>query len=238
MTTDVLTVAPSASFRSVADILLRHRIGAVPVVEDDRSVVGIVTEADLLQKEATEARPGAAAGRVRWEEADVGDKSLSLTARDLMTTPVRTIRPEASLRSIARLMLDGHCRLPVVDAGNRLVGIVTRADLLKIFVRGDDATKRLIERMLADHGYRPPGHDIEVTVDEGMVVLRGLTATREDVAAVGALVSGVEGVVDTNNLLGFTQVEAPGGPAPTGAGDLEEAGENGPSAPGSGTPSA
>jgi CBS domain-containing protein len=218
MTTDVLTVAPSASFKAVADILLRHRIGAVPVVDGDRAVVGIVTEADLLQKEAADAPPGAA-GQVRWAGADAGDKALSLTARDLMTAPVRTIRPDASLRSIARLMLDGHCRLPVVDGGNHLVGMVTRADLLKVFVRDDAAIKPLVERILADHGYRPPEHDIEIVVDEGMIVLRGLTATREDVATVGALVGDVEGVVDTNNLLGFTRVETP--PAPVAGGTAE-----------------
>jgi CBS domain-containing protein len=212
MTTDVITVGPSASFKSVADLLIRHRIGAVRVVDDEHAVMGIISGVDLLPKEATETPPWAMSlqRQFGWEDADVSDKALSLTARDLMTTPVRTIRPDASLRSIARLMIDGHCRLPVVE-GRRLVGIVTRTDLLKIFVREDADTKALVEQVLAERGYLPPAHDIEVIVDDGVVVLRGLTATLHDVRAIGSLVSEVEGVIDANNLLGFTRVDPPVG---------------------------
>jgi CBS domain-containing protein len=143
MTTGVLTVRPSASFHEIVTLLLDYEISGLPVVDADGLLVGIVSEADLISKEAY----GEAAGRRRHLKLlrdhlhgnDTGwvHKAAARNARELMTSPVRTVSPDDSLAAAARIMLtEGVKRLPVVRDG-RLVGMLARHDLLRPLVGAD-----------------------------------------------------------------------------------------------------
>jgi CBS domain-containing protein len=132
MTTRVIWVKKPASFREMAIALREHRISAFPVVDDDGRVIGVVSEADLLTKEALGIDPDGTPGMItallhRKEHA----KARGITAGDVMTSPAVTIAPEDTVEHAARLMFARKVkRLPVVDASAHLVGIISRADVL------------------------------------------------------------------------------------------------------------
>lgn len=135
MTDDVVTVGPDAPYREIVDRLLAHDISGVPVVDADGALVGVVTEADLVSREAYGAerrRPlGLVLDYLRDRDPAWVRKAAGRTAGELMTRVVTTASPDDELRVTARVMLEsGHKRLPVVGADGRLVGIVARRDLL------------------------------------------------------------------------------------------------------------
>ena len=152
MTTSVVTVDKMTPYKEIAARMAKHKISAVPVLILGRHVTGVVSEADLLSvldKRARDAQlePG---GRLHRH---VGDKRhLALTAGELMTSPAITIHPDATLSAAARLMNSRHLkRLPVVDAstsifGGNLIGIVSRCDLLSVFLRPDEDIAREIQK--------------------------------------------------------------------------------------------
>jgi len=134
MTTRVIFVRKDASFREMAATLREHRVSAFPVLDDDRKVIGVVSEADLLTKQALDSgedgMPGMITGLLRHREQE---KARGITAGDLMTSPPVTVRPEETVEHAARLMYTHRAkRLPVVNAAGRLVGIISRADVLVV----------------------------------------------------------------------------------------------------------
>ena len=137
MTTRVIWVKKDATFREMAVALHEHRVSAFPVVDDDRKVIGVVSEADMLTKEALDDEPGVISGILhRRDQA----KARGVTAGDLMTTAVVAVRPDDTVEHAAKLMYDRRVkRLPVTDENGRLVGIISRADVLSVFDRTDHA---------------------------------------------------------------------------------------------------
>ena len=140
MTAEVIWVEEDAPFAAMAAALGQYRISAFPVVNEKGQVTGVVSEADLLAKEALEggdARiPGMITGILRHRELA---KARGVTARDLMTAPAVTVSPDATVEHAARLLYVHRVkRLPVIDADRRLVGIVSRADVLSVFGRTDE----------------------------------------------------------------------------------------------------
>ena len=135
MTTDVVTVPPDADFGEIVERLLDRGISGLPVVDADGTLLGMVTEADLVSREAYgpgRRRPlGLVLDYLRDRDPAWVRKASGTTARDLMTQVVTTASPDDELRVIARVLLEsGHRRLPVVRADGRLAGIVSRRDLL------------------------------------------------------------------------------------------------------------
>jgi len=142
MTTPVITVRPQATCAEIIDVLLAHDISGVPVVDGDDHLVGIVTEADLISHEAYGGQRRGALGLVadylRGRDPQWVRKSAGATAAQVMDAAPQFAAPDDDVRDAARWMLeDHHKRLPVVDGG-RVVGIVTRHDLLAAAVREDD----------------------------------------------------------------------------------------------------
>lgn len=205
MSAPVVTVGPDASFHEVVGKLLDHDISGVPVVDGDGHVLGIVTEADLVSNEAYGYRR-------RRALALVGDyllgrnpawvaKSSARRAGDLMSGVTSTARPDDDLRAVARRMLEqGHKRMPVVEDG-RLVGIVSRHDLLTPFHRADPAVRADVEAVLADVTRVPETHQASATVSEGVVTLEGSVQWPRDSGLVEAMVARVPGVVAVDNRL-------------------------------------
>ncbi|MFL9680007.1 CBS domain-containing protein [Streptomyces sp. KL110A] len=171
MTDDVVSALPDTSFRDVAKLLAEHDITGLPVVDADDHVVGVVSESDLLARRA-------------------------LTARGVMSTPAVTVHAEEAAADAARLMVRrGVERLPVVDEEERLVGIVTRRDLLRVFLRPDPEIRRRIrEEVLADAMDLPPDA-VDVHVLDGVVTLAGRLRQRSQASTLRRLAERVEGVV-------------------------------------------
>ncbi len=198
MTTPVVTVREDTCVKEVAEVLLRHRISGVPVLSAGGELVGIVTEADLLYKELPERAGG---WRLRPDPAEVR-KRAALTARDLMTRPVLTVEEDAPLREAARLMAQHRVnRLPVLREG-KLVGIVSRADVIKALAREDAELERAVRESLLRDLWVDPA-TVQVRVEEGVVYLEGTVDRWSDKELVERWVAGVDGVVSVHSALTY-----------------------------------
>lgn len=206
MTKEVGCVRPDASFKETALALIQNRLSGVPVVDRQGRLVGIVSEADLLPREALDDDLVASAqaffeGPFDWDALFRNRKAVALTAGELMTTPVQTATPTTLLRQVAKRMAASGLRLlPVVDHG-KVVGMVSRHDVLKLYCASDADTRCNIKETLQRRGYVPPRYCIDVSVHEGIVTLGGTTIDWEDLLGVVALVRAMDGVVAIRNLL-------------------------------------
>lgn len=205
MTSPVVTVAADATFAAIVDQLLEHDISGVPVVDDDGGVLGMVTEADLVSKQAYGFRRRRALGLVAdyllGKDPQWVRKSVGRTAAQVMTASPVAVAPDDDVTTAARWMLESHLkRLPVVADG-RLVGIVSRHDLLKVFHRPDAAVLSDITEMLGDVMRVPETHDASAKVTDGVVLLTGSALHPSDVALIGDVVSRVPGVIAVDNAL-------------------------------------
>lgn len=202
MTTDVATVELPTPLKEVARILAARRVSAVPVLDGDGSLAGVVSEADILRKEQYQGepvpRPRRRFGRRRKSPAKSGD-----VAADMMSSPAITIGPDASLVAAANVMMRSNVkRLPVVDQDGRLVGIVSRADLLRVFLRPDDEiADEIREQIFVRILLAEPGYEIDVR--DGVVTLAGQLDRRSSVEICDRLVRTVDGVVDLVNRLTY-----------------------------------
>jgi CBS domain-containing protein len=204
MTTPVATVGPETPFKEIVARLAEHRVSAVPVVDDRRRVLGVVSEADLLLKEEFPDPdldiPLWWTKRNRLERA----KAAASVARDLMTVAVVTVSPDATVAEAARRMHTAKVkRLPVVDRSGRLLGIVSRSDLLKVFDRSDqDIRREIIEDVIVGDFMMAPSRFF-LHVNDGVVVLQGRVERRSLLPYVVRAVQGVEGVVRVENRLTY-----------------------------------
>jgi CBS domain-containing protein len=196
MTTEVATVEPAASLKEVARLLARRGISGVPVVDAEGVVVGVVSEGDILVKERGPLEePRAFFGVHRRSAQTQQVKSAAETAVDAMTSPAIVIGPERPVSGAAKLMLEhGVNRLPVVTDGH-LVGIVTRADLVRAFGRSDAELEREIRSEVLERALWIPEGTVKVSVADGAVTLSGMVDTEVDADVLVRLVRRVPGVV-------------------------------------------
>ena len=209
MTTQVVAVRRSATFKEMAVTLRRYRVSAFPVVDENGKVIGIVSEADMLAKEAL-ADHGLADGLRYHREVS---KAAGVTAGDLMTHPAVTVRPEDSVEHAARLMYSLRIkRLPVVDAGRGLVGLISRTDLLAVYDRPDEEIRAQIEGLIL-HEFLEDPRQFAVTVKDGVVTLEGSPETAALGHDIVRKVRHVSGVVALRDQLsypdGYPVVAAP-----------------------------
>jgi CBS-domain-containing membrane protein len=200
----VLAVTPSTPFRDVAELMLRHGIGAVPVVDDAGGLVGLISEVDLLSKEAYGGRRrrflGALPGIGR-QEAYGMVRSRGRLAREVMSAPVETAMADDPLRVVARRMVEQRLRhLVVVDDSRRMVGIVSRRDLLRIFSRTDEEIASDVAIELR-RSAQVQEVDVSASVDDAVVTLTGHVADAGDVPGICRVAWLVPGVVDVVDRL-------------------------------------
>ena len=206
MTTEVGCVRPDTSFKETALALIQHRVSGVPVVDRQGRLVGIVSESDLLPREIPDddllaSAQGFFEGTFDWDALFKNRKAVALTAGELMTTPVQTATPHTLLRQVAKRLSESGLRaLPVVDHG-KVVGMVTRHDVLKVYCASDADTLYNVKDVLQHHGYVPPRHCIDPSVHEGIVTLDGTTIDPEGLRRALALVRAMDGVVAIHNLV-------------------------------------
>jgi CBS domain-containing protein len=208
MTTRVIWVRKDATFREMAVALRDHRVSAFPVVDDGGKVIGIVSEADMLNKEALGDEPGVFGGILhRRDQA----KARGITAGDLMTTAVVAVRPDDTVEHAARLMYDRRVkRLPVTDAQGHLVGIISRADVLSVFDRTDEDIRQEIAGDVLPGEFQVDPLAYHVAVKDGVVTLAGKPGTNEIGHEIVRRVRHVQGVVAVRDRLDYPPEERAG----------------------------
>ena len=201
MTRTVRSARPGTPFHELAQTLTSLHISAVPVVDMEGIVVGVVSEGDLMLKEVPNLHPHRFESSVSKIERIKAEGTI---AADLMTSPAVTVRGDATLPEAAKLMHDRRVkRLPVVDADGRLVGIVTRGDLLAVFMRDDEEIrKEIVDDVVVRTLWMDPS-SFQVKVRGGIVALTGTVDRRSDIGILGGLIRGVDGVVRVDSELGF-----------------------------------
>lgn len=209
MTDEVVAVRRDASFKEMAARLHQYRVSAFPVIDENRRVIGVVSEADLLAKEALAGEntgiPAAITGILHHKDYKKAD---GLTAGDLMTHPAVTVRPEDSVEHAARLMYTLQVkRLPVVDAGGYLAGIVSRADLLSVFDRTDEEIHSEIVNDVILRDFLVDPRLFAVTVAEGVVTIKGAPETADLGRRLVTKIRHVQGVVAVRDELAYPPPE-------------------------------
>lgn len=193
MTTEVATIEKSASLKEAARILIERRISGLPVVDEHGDLVGIVTEGDVLHQE-TLRHPA-----TTLKSFLQGAEERALSVEQAMTKKVKTIGDEADHTEAARLMeTSGVKRLPVTNSDGRLVGILSRSDILKVFARGDseisqEIRSEVIERIL----WLEPA-SLTVDVADGVVTLEGTVPTKSDSRILEEMTRRIDGVVSVS----------------------------------------
>ncbi len=199
MTRTVVVVPGSAPFKQVVRAMREYRVSALPVTDPDGLIVGVVSEADLiLREDPSVLEPHFFEGHTRRDERK---KAEAFGARDLMTAPPVSIGPQAPVADAARLMHERAVkRLPVIDLEGRIVGIVSRMDLLAEFLRDDDDIKAEVSRVLSED-LAIAADQVLVLVDDGVVHLEGRIERRSLVPAIWGAVRAVPGVVGLDERL-------------------------------------
>lgn len=231
MTSKVVRGYRTTSLERVAELLTAHRISGLPVVNRDDKVLGVISHSDLTGHHLAAVPGGepaalavpCRAGGLRGGTCDPGPRGGSsgarpgvrrtdaragggtrrrLSAGGLMSSPAVTVHPEQEVARAARIM-ERHCisRLPVVDEEDRLIGIVTRRDLLRVFLRTDDDIRDDVARRISGEAGQADGTALGVVVNDGLVTLRGQARSGSDIGAAIWSAWRVEGVIGVVNQL-------------------------------------
>jgi len=207
MTRKVVAVRAEADYKLLVSVLRQYRISACPVVNDRCQVMGVVSEDDLLCKIAAPDLPGELS-RLRWQLGTDG-KENAVTAAALMTSPAITIRSDMPVTAAAKAMRDHKLRrLPVVDLQHRLIGIVSRADVLSVFERSDADIAADVSAIISGE-IGQDGNDLEVSVSSGVVTVGGVVESADLAARVLARTSHSEGVVAVRDRLTVSSAPHP-----------------------------
>ena len=198
-----IAVGPDTPLRDVAIILTEGGFSGLPVIGERLEVLGVVSEADILVKEQGPAnRRGGVLGWLLADEVPDTAKLAARTAAEAMTSPAITIRPEAHVSYAARLMTEnGIKRLPVVDSHGVLIGIVTRADLVRAFARPDHEIEREILEDVIRRILWIEAPNVVVRVERGEARLSGRLERRSDAELLEQFAARVPGVVSVHSTL-------------------------------------
>jgi CBS domain-containing protein len=209
MTRETISVAPETSLKDVARLLVANRISGVPVCAADGTVVGVVSEADILRK--LEGVSPELSRPIAWLSRKLDgelEKISAGTAGEVMSSPARTAGPNDQVPEVARLMVDCRInRVPVVSDG-RIIGIVSRADLVRAFIRSDEEIEHdiregvLLREMLLEPGV------VAVSVDQGRIALSGTVQSQADADAIDHRVRRIPGVLGVTNELRWSQTDS------------------------------
>ncbi len=180
MTTEVIAVSRDTGLREAARLMFRNRVSGLPVTEPDGTLIGIITEADFLRLEV---------------ERQEGARDQVATVGEVMSIGVVTIRPEMEIYEAAKIMTVQEVkRLPVVDDDNRLLGVISRADIVSIFTRPDDVIEDEIREDLLRRVLFIDPDELGVSVTNGVVALSGEVGTRAEASMLEELTNRLDGV--------------------------------------------
>ncbi|MGW2620813.1 CBS domain-containing protein [Streptomyces sp. NPDC001500] len=209
MTTDVVRAEYDTPFKEVALRLATYRISGLPVVDEDDRVIGVLSETDLIMHRATVPDPSGSRRRAGLADLSPGARRQSAkgrarTAGELMTRPPVTVHADDTIVQAARTMARRHVeRLPVLDEEDRLVGMVTRSDILQVFLRPDQEIRdEVIKEVLLHALWLTPGA-VEVSVSDGVVTLTGQMERKSETEIAVAMTRRIDGVVDVVGHLAY-----------------------------------
>jgi CBS domain-containing protein len=206
MTTTVIAVRADAEYKDIVTALRRCRVSACPVVDDDGRLVGVVSEADLLYKQCDPDFPPGLE-RLRWRLSQE-TKATAMTAEELMTSPAIAVHPWAPVSKAAQEMQQRQIkRLPVVNQDGRLVGIVTRSDVLSVYERRDGEIWDEVTKVILDEEFGLDPDRFEIAVRSGVVTIAGAIARRETALRLLARIRHAEGVVGFRDRLIYPRDE-------------------------------
>ncbi|WP_406090549.1 CBS domain-containing protein [Streptomyces sp. NBC_01013] len=190
MTLTAIAVGSRAPYKEIVRLMAEWKVSALPVLAGEGRVIGVVSEADLLPKEAFRRDEPAHLG-----PPDDASKAGAVLAEDLMSSPAVTVHPDATIAEAAQIMARKRVkRLPVANDLGLLEGVVSRGDLLKVFLRPDAELGAEIRTGVL--GQISPPLRIDVAVEDGVVTLSGSLRDRSMVPLLARAVRAVEGVVD------------------------------------------
>ena len=215
MTADVVTVTPTTSLHDVAQLLADRRISGIPVVDDGGRCIGVVSEADILVKELGHPEPRRPLDWIFGDRHDPEElrRRSARTAGEAMSAPPIAVGPDRPIRMAADLMVSRRVnRLPVVEAG-RLVGIVTRADLVRAYLRLDDEIVRVVRDEILRHTMWLDADAFRVEAREGLVRIAGRVDRRSTARIIAKLIGLVDGVSGVESWLGWDLDDSPVEPA-------------------------
>ena len=200
MTTTVHVATPATPFKALVRLIEDNRISAVPIVDRNGIPVGMVSESDLLVKE----RRAEIEAQSPWHRRPLKAKAAAVIAADLMTSPAITVGLDTSIPDAARIMQERNVRrLVVVEHRGRIAGIVTRSDLLQVFMRSDeDLREEIVERLIPAVMPTQEGA-VDVEVSSNIITLSGEVDRRSDVDILTRLARDVDGVVDVVSSMTF-----------------------------------
>ncbi|MFD7611633.1 CBS domain-containing protein [Streptomyces sp. NPDC059828] len=208
MVQDVVSVTVEMPFKEIAGLLAEHRISGVPVVDSEARVRGVISESDLVFRQSDEAP--------NWEAgpgATAGDRAaVAPNAAQLMTRPAVTVDTDETVAGAARVMAEHRVeRLPVVDGQGHLVGIVTRRDLLQVFLRPDaEIRSEIVDDLFERTLWLPPGK-LTVKVADGVVTLEGQLERLSEILVAVKLAQQVDGVIGVIDRVGYLFDDSPSG---------------------------
>ncbi len=187
MTTEVIAVSRDTGLREAARLMFRNRVSGLPITEPDGTLIGIITEADFLRLEV---------------ERQEGARDQAVTVGEVMSIGVVTVRPEMEIYEAAKIMAVQEVkRLPVVDDDNRLLGVISRADIVSIFTRPDDVIEDEIREDLLRRVLFIDPDDLRVSVTNGVVALSGEVGTRAEASMLEELTNRLDGVFGVETKL-------------------------------------
>lgn len=206
MSTHVIAVKQAAPYKEMAAMLHDQRVSAFPVIDDDCTVIGVISEADLLTKEALE---GTVPRTLLSLQERVRKQTNAVTAADLMTTPAVTIGPDETVTRAARLMFDKRVkRLPVTSEDGTLIGIVSRADVLSVYSRPDAQIQNEASLDLILGTFLCDPARFTVTVNQGVVTIAGTPETAPVGHDMIDAIRHMEGVVAVRDRLSYPKDSA------------------------------
>ncbi|MER7246906.1 CBS domain-containing protein [Kribbella sp. NPDC000426] len=200
MTHDVLTVTADTPYKEVVALLAANHISAVPVVNADGGVEGVVSETDLIRKEQFQGSPRPP-WVLRWWRRRARSTAAGLRAGDVMSRPAVTIEQTATIPEAARLLAARDITRLVVTHDGVLTGIATRSDLLKAFLETDERLLQRVRREVVVHALWDDPFRIELTVQDGVVTLAGEVDRHSTAELAEKLTTEVDGVVGVDNQL-------------------------------------
>jgi CBS-domain-containing membrane protein len=203
MSTHVIAVRQGAPYKEIAAMLHEQRVSAFPVIDDDNKVIGVVSETDLLTKEALE---GTVPRTLLSRQERVRKQTNAITAADLMTKPPVTIGADEPVTRAARLMFDQRVkRLPVISDDGTLIGIVSRSDVLSVYSRPDAEIQHQVAKDLIVGTFLCDPDRFTVTVNEGIVTIKGAPETTMAGLDIIDAARHMEGVVAIRDRLSYPQ---------------------------------